>query len=269
MKKLVGSLLLIIISSAFSQSFLPPIANTPTGSGAVTNPQFGQQQFVDQNTIQQTQTQENLALQQLTLPKQVQQLQQTVQALRGLVENQGQQLEQLQLAVQALQQNNKSAPSSAVTNINSSANTSSAIVLSNIGASGNTNDSVASQALYQQAYQLIQNKQYTPAISLLQQYLVKQPNGNYAGEAHYWLGEIYAESGDRKSTRLQFTTVVNNFPNSKKTPDAMLKLGIITYSQGQYQQSKAWYNKVMATYPNSNAATIAASELQQLIKAGY
>ena len=263
MKKLLMSFLLagtfsVCYGQTQTQTILGDDAQVSSQPSAVTNPQFGQQQLVDPNALSQTQMEEQADLQKLGIPQQVQQLRQDIQDLRGLVEIQGHEMQQLQLQVQALEVAMKQQGKSVGTTQSSSSTSNS---------SGN--DNFAGQTMYLQAYQLIQDKQYTPAIGMLKKYLSQYPNGNYAGDAHYWLGELYAVSGNGQSAITEFTQVVNNYPKSTKIPDAMLKLGIISYSEGQFQQAKDWYNKLMSQYPNSSAAQIASTELMQVEKAGH
>ena len=51
------------------------------------------------------------------------------------------------------------------------------------------------QQIYQTAYNLIKAKKYNEAVQALQGMLKKYPSGQFASNAHYWLGELYGLMG--------------------------------------------------------------------------
>ena len=51
------------------------------------------------------------------------------------------------------------------------------------------------QQIYQTAYNLIKAKKYNEAVTALQKMLQKYPSGQFASNAHYWLGELYGLMG--------------------------------------------------------------------------
>lgn len=196
-----------------------------------------------------------------SLQQQVAQLQQVVAGLKGLLEIQGNQLQQLQLQMQSLQQGR------------SPQSNSNAVMPAPTAAHSTTSHPATKQggehAVYESAYALVQNKQYQQATQAMQAYLKKYPSGQYTVNAHYWLGELYAISGDQKKALNEFNTVVSQYPQSNKAPDAMLKLGMIAYGENQYAQAKVWFSQINSKYANSSAARVASQELLQLQQAGY
>lgn len=125
------------------------------------------------------------------------------------------------------------------------------------------------QKLYQMAYQQVQNKDYSTAINTFQEYVRNFPQGQYIDKAHYWLGQLYGISGNDQQSIAELTAVVTNYPKSDKAPDAMLQLGMMSYSNGQYTDAIQWFNKLVALYPNTAPGRVAKQQLQQLQKAGY
>ena len=261
-KVLVGLTLTVALGTGFA--YAAPI-NQQGKVDSLTNPQFGQPAMQGSGNVSAANPvqQENSDLQQLGIPQQVTQIQQNMQALRSLVEIQGHELQQLQLQVQALQSGAGKPVAS------TSAASASAPSVTNNSDSSASSGNLQGQALYLQAYQLIQSKKYTPASNLLQQYVSKYPKGKSIAAAHYWLGELYAVAGNGDKALTEFNLVVANYPKSEKVSDAMLKLGVINYSKGNYKKAKSWYSQLMAKFPNSSAAQIASTELQQLEKSGY
>lgn len=121
-------------------------------------------------------------------------------------------------------------------------------------------DSGAEQQNYAAAYDLLKNRQIDEAVSAFDAHLKRYPQGQYAANAHYWLGEIYLLQNDLASAEASFATVVNNFASDRKAPDAMYKLGRVYHLQGQTAKAREMLKRVAAT--NSSAAALANAYLQ-------
>jgi len=123
-------------------------------------------------------------------------------------------------------------------------------------ASENKNDSTVDKQkqAYKTAFNLIDKKKYDDAVTKMQEYLTNYPNGEYAVNAHYWLGEIYYLKSQLKKAINEFQIVIDQYPKSSKVPDAMLKLGIIYSSQGNYDKSHREFQLIKEKFPNSPAA---------------
>jgi tol-pal system protein YbgF len=121
---------------------------------------------------------------------------------------------------------------------------------------------------YQQAYQALLSKQYESARAGMQSYLQKYPEGSFAGNAHYWLGELDLISGDSTQALTEFTMVAEKFPNTAKAPDSMLKIGLIYADEQQYSKASKQLHNVVTRYPNSNTAELAKERLTLMQKQG-
>lgn len=118
--------------------------------------------------------------------------------------------------------------------------------------------------LYRDAFELLKSKQYNDAINAFQVYLSKFPSGNYTVNSYYWIGEIYYLQGKSEEAKKAFSSVANNFPNSQKVPDALLKLAIIEIDAGKVDQGRTLLEKVQRQYPGTTAARLAALRYQEL-----
>ena len=123
--------------------------------------------------------------------------------------------------------------------------------------------------MYQKAYNLMLAKRYSDATVALQSYLQQYPQGVYAANSHYWLGEIALLSGNNAVAEAQFTTVVNQFAPSLKTPDAMLKLGMIYSEEQKWSLAKQTFSGIVQHYPNTPTADLAKQQLQQIEQNGH
>lgn len=125
------------------------------------------------------------------------------------------------------------------------------------------------QQIYQTAYEQIKSKKYTDAINTLQSMLKKYPAGQFASNAHYWLGELYGIVGKTDEALVEFTTVVQKYPDSPRIADAQLKVGLILASQSKWSDAKSAFKKVINRYPGTASSRLASEQLKQLKQAGH
>ncbi len=128
----------------------------------------------------------------------------------------------------------------------------------------NSNSSAEERIKYQTAYNLLRDRQYVQAKKSMITYLKDYPDGKYAVNAHYWLGELSLITGDNKMAAEQFNAVIAQFPSSGKVPDAMLKIGMIYLENGNQQAAKTQFEKIVTVFPDSAPASLAQKRLQTL-----
>jgi tol-pal system protein YbgF len=114
---------------------------------------------------------------------------------------------------------------------------------------------------YQLAYEALRNGHTAQAITEFNALLSKNPKGEYANNAQYWLGEAYRVNQDVDSARKAFNNVVENYPGSAKVPDALLKLGIIEIEQKNAVKAREYLTRVTVDHPGSTAARLAAKKI--------
>ncbi|MCK9396260.1 MAG: tol-pal system protein YbgF [Methylobacter sp.] len=114
---------------------------------------------------------------------------------------------------------------------------------------------------YQQAYEALRNGHTAQAIAEFNALLGKNPKGEYANNAQYWLGEAYRVNQDVDSARKAFNGVIENYPGSSKVPDALLKLGYIEIEQKNAVKAREYLTRVTVDFPSSTAARLAAKKL--------
>lgn len=124
------------------------------------------------------------------------------------------------------------------------------------------------QQIYQTAYNLIKAKKYKEATVALQNMLQKYPSGQFASNAHYWLGELYGLMGNNAQALTEFDAVVKIFPDSPRVSDAQLKVGLIFASQSKWQEARNAFKKVINRYPGTASARLASEQLKQIKDAG-
>ncbi len=193
-------------------------------------------------------------------------LQQEVMELRGLTEQQANMMEQIQkegrdryldLDRRIIQLSGQlRSPASLSTVVDSSAD--SATDAKNTSANPvATIAKGADEIDYQIAFQAVQQRRFNDAADGLSAYLQKYPEGEYADNAQYWLGEIYLlqESFDR--AELAFSQLINQFPTSDKRSDALYKLGQVNDRLGNDAKAKTYLQRVIKEHPNTASARLA------------
>lgn len=119
------------------------------------------------------------------------------------------------------------------------------------------------QAAYLKAFDALKAGKYDAAITGFRGMLDKWPQGNFADNGWYWLGESQYVKRQYKPALESYTALVERFPASPKVPDALFKSGLTQMELKQPDQAKATWRRVMKDYPNSNAAGLARQRLSQ------
>ncbi|MFT7185855.1 MAG: tol-pal system protein YbgF [Pseudohongiellaceae bacterium] len=214
-------------------------------------------------------------------------LEQEVRYLRGMLEEQGNQIHHLErngknryrdldsrvLDLSKKVSSNSTVESSSVSAIGSSLSTSIVPVgakagmsddkvLSGVSKASAANLPVPSEAQkreYQQAYGLIKDKSFEEAIKHLHLFIEHYPEGDLAGNAYYWLGEVYLVLPQLEQAKQAFSVVVSAFPTHRKAPDALFKLGVSYDRLQNPAKSEQYLNEVQLKFPESTAAKLAKS----------
>ena len=122
-------------------------------------------------------------------------------------------------------------------------------------------DAAEEQAAYLKAFDALKSGKYDGAITGFRAMLDRWPQGNFADNGWYWLGESQYVKRQYKPALESYTTLVERFPASPKVPDALFKTGLTHAELKQTDQAKSVWRRVMKDYPNSNAAGLARQRL--------
>ena len=120
------------------------------------------------------------------------------------------------------------------------------------------------QISYLAAYELVKNKQFDEAITAMQNFTTKYPNGGYTANAQYWLGELYLVKKNYNEAITHFDVVLQQFPSSSKYSASLLKKGYALADSGRTDDAKARLQEVMKKYPDTNASELAHLKLETL-----
>ncbi|HEY6131495.1 MAG TPA: tol-pal system protein YbgF [Halioglobus sp.] len=129
------------------------------------------------------------------------------------------------------------------------------------GVGGRTSTAAAQPgeaSAYNAAYALVQGRKFDQAIPAFQQFLKRYPDGEYAANAHYWLGELYLvkEPPDLEASRQSFALLLSQYPDNSKAADALYKLGKVQFLKGNREKAREYLDLVIKQYEGTNNAVV-------------
>lgn len=124
------------------------------------------------------------------------------------------------------------------------------------------------RANYQASFELLKQGRYEEAARALQQFMATYPNSEYADNAQYWLAETHYVTQDYNTALAEFQVVLDRFPESRKLPDALLKLGFCNYELQRWDASRKALATVAQQYPETTAARLANQRLERMAAEG-
>ncbi len=117
---------------------------------------------------------------------------------------------------------------------------------------------------YEAALNALKAGQYVEAARQFSDFLDAYPNGAYAPNAIYWLGESYYVTENYTLALEEFSTLVTRWPRHDKTPGGLLKIGLSQLGLKKNQEARQTLEAVVQQYPNTDAARVASQRLRTL-----
>jgi tol-pal system protein YbgF len=122
----------------------------------------------------------------------------------------------------------------------------------------------ADQDAYARAYETLKGGDYGAAIGQFRDFMQAYPQSGLLDNAQYWMGEAYYVTRDYEHAAAAFRAVGERWPDSRKAPDALLKLGYTLQEQKRLPEARTTLRQVVQRFPGSDAARLAAERLQKL-----
>lgn len=120
------------------------------------------------------------------------------------------------------------------------------------------------KAAFDRAFELMKEQQFEQSISAYQRVVESFPDGNYAPESRYWLGELYLMSDRLEAARGSFVSVVEVYPAHQKVPLSLYKLGVVNHRLGATPAALEYLDNVVTRYPDTPAAGLARTYAAEL-----
>ena len=201
---------------------------------------------------------------QVNIQRQLDDLQNEVNELRGVTELHTHQLTQILERQRELYQELDRRVSEAL----KPAMTSSlplSVSVKNTEPVANYSSDLTENEAYDRAVNLVlKDQQYEQAIPEFRRFNEKYPQSTYSANAHYWLGQLLFNKGELVEAKQEFSLVVNQYKESTKRADALFKLAMVAQKQNEQEKSVALYQQLIKEYPNSTAAQLAQPRLKNL-----
>jgi len=119
------------------------------------------------------------------------------------------------------------------------------------------------QQAYQNALNVCNARNYKEAITQFNDIIQQYPKGKYSDNCNYWIGECYFSLADYAQAIASFQRV-QEFKNSSKADDALLRTGMAYLKMGQKAQTKEALQTLLDRYPGSDLAPRAKEYLSQV-----
>ncbi len=120
------------------------------------------------------------------------------------------------------------------------------------------------RAAYNVAFDALKGGNYADSAQLFLSFLELYPDGAYAPNALYWLGESYYVTQNYQLATQQFRTLLERYPTHDKAAGSLLKLGLSEYGLGKVDDAERTLADVVAKYPGSDVARTADDRLRSM-----
>lgn len=196
---------------------------------------------------------------------QLQQMQSEMALLRGMLEEQQEQIRRMQREAQDRYQD----LDQRIVGLQSSASSTAPAAAPQMDASAAQPqvaeapaDPEKERIYYDAAFDLVKNRDFDRAQQAFGAFLRKYPSSQYAGNAQYWLGEVSLAKGDLKGAAQAFVTVGQLYPKHSKVPDALYKLADVEQRMGNTEKAQGILRQLLSQYPDSSAAQLAKRQVK-------
>ncbi|ABQ60821.1 tol-pal system protein YbgF [Brucella ovis] len=128
---------------------------------------------------------------------------------------------------------------------------------------GAANDAVASlptddnpNSLYQAAYQYLMSGDYKAAEAGFREHVKRYPADPMTAEARFWLGESLYGQGRYPEAATLFIDTQRDYPDSKRAPENMFKLGMALEKMDNHDVACATFAQIPQRYPKAAPAIL-------------
>ena len=123
---------------------------------------------------------------------------------------------------------------------------------------------IPEEDFYQQGFELLKQSKHAQAVDTFKQQIANYPEGKFADDAHYWIAESMYVNRSLDNSKLYFKAIIDNFAQSPRLPDAMLKTAYIEQEQGNQIEARILLQEIIQYHPRSNAAISAKNRLAEI-----
>jgi len=125
-------------------------------------------------------------------------------------------------------------------------------------------DPQAEQQAYRQAFDVLKEGRYEDSIAAFTRFFQRYPDGQYADNAVYWMGEANYVLRRFPQAIESFNRVLSQYPDSPKLADAMLKIGFSHYEMKDWPEARRILEDLVKHFPASTATQLAKNRLHKM-----
>jgi tol-pal system protein YbgF len=118
--------------------------------------------------------------------------------------------------------------------------------------------------LYESALSYYHGGQYDLAVQAFEQYLQNYPDGEYASNAQFYIGECYYSQKDYPRAIEEYNACVERYPKGNKLAAAQLKKGYALLALKKTPAGARELRSLISRFPRSEEAKLARQRLRQL-----
>ncbi|HEX4355141.1 MAG TPA: tol-pal system protein YbgF, partial [Polyangiales bacterium] len=113
---------------------------------------------------------------------------------------------------------------------------------------------------YRAALRMLNERRFDEALGAFSAFVSDHPDDPLLPKALYWRGETRYAKRDYAQALSDFEALLARFPDNDKAPDALLKAALCSRHLGAEDKAQGYFRRLLATYPNSQAASVASRE---------
>jgi tol-pal system protein YbgF len=110
---------------------------------------------------------------------------------------------------------------------------------------------------------MLQQQNFGAAETALREFVTVHPTDPLAGDAHYWLGETFYVRKDFQQAAFVFADAFQKYPDGKKAPDSLFKLGMSLSELGKTKEACTAFDRLTRNFPKAPAHLKSRIEVQQ------
>jgi tol-pal system protein YbgF len=128
------------------------------------------------------------------------------------------------------------------------------------GRTSAANGGEAVNQAYRLALRRLRERDFDGALAALSAFIEQNPGHALRQNAMYWRAEARYAKRDYSGALAEFEILSQRFPSAEKAPDALLKAAYCLRHLGNEDRARAALRRLRESYPNSQAAGVAAKE---------
>lgn len=123
----------------------------------------------------------------------------------------------------------------------------------NVSTGGNVLNGNKPEDMYASAMQAYNNALYDEAELGFEDIIKQFPQHSLAGNAQYWLGEVYTKQGNLNKAQTAFKDGYQKYKNGNKGADSLYRLGVTLENQKNIQGACVVFMSFAGEFPKANA----------------